>query len=84
MFGMSAEIQVPRMERCERCKGAGSEPGSGPSDLPHLPRPRRNPLPAELPFHPPHLQHLQRLAARSSAIPAPNATATATGRCSAS
>ncbi len=34
MFGMSAEIQVPRMERCERCKGAGSEPGSGPSQCP--------------------------------------------------
>src|ERR1041385_2138642 len=34
MFGMSAEIQVPRMERCERCKGAGSEPGSGPSTCP--------------------------------------------------
>jgi molecular chaperone DnaJ len=34
MFGMSAEIQVPRMERCERCKGAGSEPGSGPSSCP--------------------------------------------------
>ncbi len=34
MFGMSAEIQVPRMERCERCKGAGSEPGSGPSNCP--------------------------------------------------
>jgi molecular chaperone DnaJ len=34
MFGMSAEIQVPRMERCERCKGGGSEPGSGPSQCP--------------------------------------------------
>ncbi len=34
MFGMSADIQVPRMERCERCKGAGSEPGSGPSNCP--------------------------------------------------
>ncbi|MBS1854621.1 MAG: molecular chaperone DnaJ, partial [Acidobacteria bacterium] len=34
MFGMSAEIQVPRMERCEHCKGAGSEPGSGPSQCP--------------------------------------------------
>ena len=34
MFGMSAEIQVPRMERCERCKGGGSEPGSGPSNCP--------------------------------------------------
>jgi molecular chaperone DnaJ len=34
MFGMSAEIQVPRMERCERCKGGGSEPGSGPTTCP--------------------------------------------------
>ncbi|MDE3165132.1 MAG: molecular chaperone DnaJ [Acidobacteriota bacterium] len=34
MFGMSAEIQVPRMERCEHCRGAGSEPGSGPSQCP--------------------------------------------------
>jgi molecular chaperone DnaJ len=34
MFGMSAEIQVPRMERCDRCKGSGSEPGSGPSQCP--------------------------------------------------
>ena len=34
VFGMNAEIQLPRMERCERCKGAGSEPGSGPSDCP--------------------------------------------------
>jgi len=34
VFGMSADIQVPRMERCERCKGAGSEPGSGPSNCP--------------------------------------------------
>ena len=34
MFGMSAEIQVPRMERCEHCRGTGSEPGSGPSQCP--------------------------------------------------
>ena len=34
MFGMAAEIQVPRMERCEHCKGAGSEPGYGPSTCP--------------------------------------------------
>jgi len=34
MFGMSAEIQVPRMERCERCRGGGSEPGSGPTTCP--------------------------------------------------
>jgi molecular chaperone DnaJ len=34
VFGMSAEIQVPRMESCSRCGGAGSEPGSGPSTCP--------------------------------------------------
>jgi molecular chaperone DnaJ len=34
MFGMSAEIQVPRMERCDHCKGQGSEPGYGPSPCP--------------------------------------------------
>ena len=34
VFGMNAEIQVPRMERCDRCNGSGSEPGSGPSACP--------------------------------------------------
>lgn len=34
VFGLAAEIQVPRMEACERCKGAGSEPGSGPTQCP--------------------------------------------------
>jgi molecular chaperone DnaJ len=33
-FGLGADIQVPRMEPCERCKGAGSEPGSGPTTCP--------------------------------------------------
>jgi molecular chaperone DnaJ len=32
--GLSAEIQVPRMEGCSRCRGAGSEPGSGPTTCP--------------------------------------------------
>ena len=32
--GMNAEIQVPRMERCDRCQGLGSEPGSKPSACP--------------------------------------------------
>jgi molecular chaperone DnaJ len=32
--GLSAEIQVPRMESCGRCRGSGSEPGSGPSTCP--------------------------------------------------
>lgn len=27
--GMSADIQVPRMEECGRCKGQGAEPGDG-------------------------------------------------------
>jgi len=34
MFGMAAEIQVPRMEMCGHCRGSGSEPGSGPSQCP--------------------------------------------------
>jgi molecular chaperone DnaJ len=34
VFGMSAEIQVPRMEACDRCNGSGAEPGSGPSTCP--------------------------------------------------
>ncbi|HEV2444581.1 MAG TPA: molecular chaperone DnaJ [Candidatus Sulfopaludibacter sp.] len=34
IFGMSADIQVPRMEACERCRATGSEPGSGPTTCP--------------------------------------------------
>ena len=34
VFGMGAEIQVPRMEVCDRCGGSGAEPGSGPSTCP--------------------------------------------------
>jgi molecular chaperone DnaJ len=34
IFGMSADIQVPRMETCDRCTGSGSEPGSGPTTCP--------------------------------------------------
>jgi molecular chaperone DnaJ len=29
VFGMTAEIQVPRMEACDRCDASGAEPGSG-------------------------------------------------------
>ncbi|PWU06251.1 MAG: molecular chaperone DnaJ [Terriglobia bacterium] len=32
--GLSAEIQVPRMEGCGRCRGTGAEPGSGPTTCP--------------------------------------------------
>jgi molecular chaperone DnaJ len=32
--GMTAEIQVPRMETCGHCQGTGSEPGSGPTPCP--------------------------------------------------
>jgi molecular chaperone DnaJ len=32
--GLAAEIQVPRMENCGRCRGSGSEPGSGPTTCP--------------------------------------------------
>ena len=28
VFGMNAEIQIPRMETCDRCKGSGATPGS--------------------------------------------------------
>jgi molecular chaperone DnaJ len=34
MFGMTADIQVPRMEACARCKGAGAEPGTSPASCP--------------------------------------------------
>jgi molecular chaperone DnaJ len=34
VFGMNADIQVPRMERCDRCNGAGAEPGSAPVTCP--------------------------------------------------
>lgn len=34
ILGFSADIQVPRMEACDRCRGAGSEPGSGPTTCP--------------------------------------------------
>src|SRR5262249_26235628 len=33
-FGVHAEIQVPRMEPCDQCRGTGSEPGSGASTCP--------------------------------------------------
>lgn len=29
VFGMTAEIQVPRSELCDRCSGKGAEPGTG-------------------------------------------------------
>ena len=34
VFGMGADIQVPRMEVCDRCDGLGSEPGSRPATCP--------------------------------------------------
>lgn len=34
IFGLSADIQVPRLEPCDRCRGNGSEPGSGPVTCP--------------------------------------------------
>jgi molecular chaperone DnaJ len=33
-FGMTAEIQVPRLEKCERCEGKGAEPGSSAATCP--------------------------------------------------
>jgi molecular chaperone DnaJ len=34
VFGMNAEIQVPRMEHCDHCGGKGAEPGTGASTCP--------------------------------------------------
>ena len=34
VFGLPTDIQVPRLEPCERCSASGSEPGSGPSTCP--------------------------------------------------
>jgi len=34
VFGLSADIQVPRMEACDRCHATGAEPGSGAATCP--------------------------------------------------
>ena len=34
VFGMTAEIQAPRMEACDRCHATGAEPGSGSTTCP--------------------------------------------------
>lgn len=34
VFGTMVEIQLPRMEQCDRCQGQGAEPGSGPATCP--------------------------------------------------
>jgi len=34
VFGMTADIQVPRMEACDRCHATGAEPGSGSTTCP--------------------------------------------------
>jgi molecular chaperone DnaJ len=34
VFGMAAEIQVPRQEACDRCGGSGAEPGTRASACP--------------------------------------------------
>ena len=34
IFGKTAEIQVPRMEVCDRCRGTRAEPGSGSTTCP--------------------------------------------------
>jgi molecular chaperone DnaJ len=34
VFGLNGEIQVPRMEPCDRCQGKGAEPGSGSTTCP--------------------------------------------------
>ena len=38
MQGMSADIQVPRMEACNRCSGKGAEPEDGLTQCPDVPR----------------------------------------------
>src|SRR2546430_8067320 len=37
VFGMTAEIQVPRSEPCEHCGGKGAPPGPGPPPSPGCP-----------------------------------------------
>ncbi len=34
VFGTTAEIQVPRLELCDRCQGKGAEPGTSPTTCP--------------------------------------------------
>ena len=34
VFGLPTEIQVPRMEACDRCKASGAEPGTKPATCP--------------------------------------------------
>lgn len=34
VFGSTVEIQLPRSEACDRCRGEGAEPGSGPVTCP--------------------------------------------------
>jgi molecular chaperone DnaJ len=34
VFGMTAEIQAPRLEACKHCKGKGAEPGIGSTTCP--------------------------------------------------
>ena len=34
VFGMTAEIQAPRMEACDRCRATGAEPGTGSTTCP--------------------------------------------------
>ena len=34
VFGMSADIQMQRMEACARCSGSGAEPGTSPTSCP--------------------------------------------------
>ena len=84
VFGMAAKIQVPRMEAVRALQRHGRGARQRPEHLPDLQRARRGALPAELPFDPPHLQHLRRLRARSSAIPAAECRGHGTGRSSAS
>jgi len=58
VFGMSAEIQMPRMELCDRCHGVvGARHLAG--RVPHVPWPRGDSVPAELSFDPARVQHVR-------------------------
>ena len=60
MRGMSADIQVPRLDQCTRCNGKGAEPEDGLVTCPMCPRPGRSCFPAELPVGTADVQPVQR------------------------
>jgi molecular chaperone DnaJ len=83
VFGMNAEIQVPRMERCEHCGGAGAEPGTSPVTCPTC-HGRGEVLYQQSFLSIRRTCSTCNGAGRSFAIPAASAAARDTGRCTAS